>query len=72
MGPKRGDEGPPEVRRGSPRCVVERRGGSGGRSGKEAKLLEKQIVLDLRKGGKWLHAGGGDMGKTRMLVRATA
>jgi hypothetical protein len=48
---------PPGVRGGSLRCAVERRGGSGGRSGREAKLLEKQIVLGLCKGGKWLHAG---------------
>jgi hypothetical protein len=38
-------------------CAVEGRGGSGGCSGGEAKLLKKQIVLGLRKGGKQLHAG---------------
>jgi hypothetical protein len=45
------------VRGGRPRCIVERHGGSGGRSGGEAKLLEKQIVFGLRKSGKRLHAG---------------
>ena len=48
---------PPGVGGESPRCAVEGRGGSGGCSGGEAKLLEKQIVLSLRKGGKRLHAG---------------
>jgi hypothetical protein len=47
---------PPRVGGGSPRRGVDRRGGSGGRSGGEAKLLEKQIVLGLRKCGKQLHA----------------
>jgi hypothetical protein len=57
-GPKCGEEEPPSGGRGcSPRSVVERRGGSGGRSGGEAKLLEKQIVLGLRKGWKRLLAG---------------
>jgi hypothetical protein len=42
---------------GSPRYAIERRGGSGSCSGGEAKLLEKQIVLGLRKSGKRLHAG---------------
>jgi hypothetical protein len=58
VGPKGGEGEPPTgVRGGSPRRVVEHRGGSGGRSGGEAKLLEKEIVLDLRKSGKRLHAG---------------
>jgi hypothetical protein len=48
---------PPGVGGGSPRRAVERRGGSDGHSGREAKLLEKQIVLGLRKSGKQLHAG---------------
>jgi hypothetical protein len=48
---------PPPSQRGSPRRAVERRGGSGGRSGEEAKLLEKEIVLGLRESGKRLHAG---------------
>jgi hypothetical protein len=50
---------PPSLggRGGSPRGAVERRGGGDGSSGGEAKLLEKQIVLGLRKGGKRLHAG---------------
>jgi hypothetical protein len=57
-GPRCGEEDPPpRVRGGSPRCAVERRGGSGGRSSGEAKLLEKKIVLGLRKSGKRLHAG---------------
>jgi hypothetical protein len=47
---------PPGGRGGSPRSVVERRGGSSDRSGGEVKLLEKQIVLGLRKGWKGLHA----------------
>jgi hypothetical protein len=45
---------PPRVRGGSPRCAVERRGG---RSGGEAKLLEKHIILGLRKSVKRLHSG---------------
>jgi hypothetical protein len=57
VGPKCGEEEPPGVRGGSPRRAVERRGGCGGRSGGEAKLLEKEVVLHLRKGGKRLHAG---------------
>jgi hypothetical protein len=57
VGPKCGEEDPPGVRGGSPRRAVERRGGSGGQSGGEAKLLEKEVVLHLRKGGKRLHAG---------------
>jgi hypothetical protein len=52
-----GSRNPPGVGGGSLRCAVEGRGGSGGCSGGEAKLLEKQIVLSLRKGGKRLHAG---------------
>jgi hypothetical protein len=56
-GPKCGEEEPPRRQRDNPRSAVERRGGSGGRSGGEAKLLEKQIVLGLRKGWKRLHAG---------------
>jgi hypothetical protein len=56
-GPKCGEEEPPGGRGGSPRSIVEHRGGSDGRSGGEAKLLEKQIVLGLRKGWKRLHAG---------------
>jgi hypothetical protein len=48
---------PPGGRGGCPRSVVERRGGSGSRSGREAKLLQKKIVLGLRKGWKWLHVG---------------
>jgi hypothetical protein len=51
-GPKCGEqEPPPRVEGGSPWCVVDGRGGSGGCSGGEAKLLEKHIVLGLRKGG---------------------
>jgi hypothetical protein len=46
----------PRSQRG-PRRAVERRGGICGRSGGEAKLLEKEIVLDIRKSGKQLHAG---------------
>jgi hypothetical protein len=53
---KRNPPPPPRVGGGSPRRGVDRRGGSGGRSGGEAKLLEKQIVLGLRKCGKQLHA----------------
>jgi hypothetical protein len=48
---------PPRVRGGRPRGAVEHRGGSGGQSGREVKLLEKRVVLDLCKGGKRLHAG---------------
>jgi hypothetical protein len=56
-GPECGEEDPPGGRGESPRSAVERRGRSGGRSGGEAKLFEKQIVLGLRKGGKRFHAG---------------
>jgi hypothetical protein len=52
----RGVVKPPGVRGGRPRGGVERCGRSGGRSGRE-KLLEKQVVLDLCKSGKRLHAG---------------
>jgi hypothetical protein len=48
---------PHRVGGGSPRYAVEGHGGSGGCSGGEAKLHEKQIVLGLRKGGKHLHVG---------------
>jgi hypothetical protein len=66
---------------GSPRCVVEGRGGSGGCSDGEAKLLEKHIVFGLRKGGKRLHAGedgrgrgasGAGCGRDRSRRRAAA
>jgi hypothetical protein len=39
--PECGEEDPPGGRGGSPRSAIERRGGSDGRSGGEAKLLEK-------------------------------
>jgi hypothetical protein len=39
--PECGEEDPPRRQRGSLRSAVERCGGSGGRSGGEAKLLEK-------------------------------
>jgi hypothetical protein len=61
---------PPEGRVGSPRSAVERRGGSGGHSGGEAKLLERQIILGLRKGGKRLHAG--EDGRHTIEARAQA
>jgi hypothetical protein len=69
-GPECGEEDPPGGRGGSPRSAVEHRGGSGGRSGGEAKLLEKQIVLGLRKGGKRLHAG--EDGRHTIEARAQA
>jgi hypothetical protein len=46
---------PPGVRGGSPKGDVEHRGGGGGRSGREAKLLEKKDILNLHKGGKQPH-----------------
>jgi hypothetical protein len=48
----KGSPPPPGVRGGSPRRAVECRGG-------EAKLLEKEIVFDLRKSGKRLHTDEG-------------
>jgi hypothetical protein len=51
------ERNPLGVRWGSLRRDVERRGGCGGRSGGEAKLLEKEVVLHLCNVGKQLHAG---------------
>jgi hypothetical protein len=59
---------PPGVRGGSPRGDVERCGGGGGRSGREAKLLEKKVILDLCKGGKRPHVG--DDGSHAIEARA--
>jgi hypothetical protein len=54
VGPKCGEEEPPWSQRGQfeVRCRASWRERSGG----EAKLLEKKVVLHLRKGGKRLHA----------------
>jgi hypothetical protein len=60
----------PRRQRGQPEGAVERRGRGGGSSGGEAKLLEKQIVLGLRKGGKRLHVG--EDGRHTIEARAQA